>query len=124
MFPEVRKDSTRLLVVQFQVIFSVDTQIIHVDLEPLFSDHVGEDVVHKCLKSWWGITKTKKHDSGLKEAKGGDECGLPLIFLFDADVVVSPLDVELGKESGVLRIVNQLRGEVERVAIANSVAVR
>ena len=112
MFPEVRKDSMSSLVVQFQVFFSMDTQIIHIDLEPLVRDHVNEDVVHKCLKSQWGIAKTKKkHDSRFKEAKGGDECGLPLIFLLHADVVVSPLDIKLGEESGVLHIVNQLRDE-------------
>ena len=86
-------------------------QIVHIDLEPFFSDHVSKDVIHKCLKSWWGIAKTKEYDSGFKEAKGSDECGLPLIFFPDADVVVSPLDIKLGKESGVLHIVNQFRDE-------------
>ena len=71
MFPEVRKDSMSSLVVQFQVVFSMDTQIIHIDLEPLVRDHVNEDVVHKCLKSQWGIAKTKKNMTvGSKRPKG------------------------------------------------------
>ena len=84
----------------------MDAQIIHVDLEPLFSYHIGEDGVHKCLKSWWGITETKKHDSGFKEAEGSDECGLPLILLPNADVIVSPLDIELGEKGGVFHVAN------------------
>ena len=56
----------------------------------MFGDHVGEDVVHKGLKSGWSIAKPKEHDGRLKESKGGDECPFPLVFFLDADVVESP----------------------------------
>ena len=63
-------------------------------------------MVHECLESWEGITAAEKHDSGFVEAKGGDEHGFPLVFFSDVDVVVSPADIELGEQHGVLHIVN------------------
>ena len=84
----------------------MDAQVIHVDFEPLFSCHIGEDVVHKCLKSQWDITETKEYDSGLEAAEGSDECGLPLIFLLNVDVIVSPLDIELGEKGGIFHVID------------------
>ena len=75
----------------------MDTQVIHIDLQPTFSNHVSEDVVHECLKCRRCVTKSKEHDSGFVKAKWGDECGLPLVFFVDLDVVIPPLDVKLGK---------------------------
>ena len=70
------------------------------------------------------MQKPKKHDYGFEETKGSDEDSFPFILLLDADVVVSPLDVELVEESGVLHVINQLRNERERVPIMNGVAVK
>ena len=81
-------------------------------------------MIHKHLKSWGAIAKAKNHDSGFKNAKGSDACSLPLIFLPDVDVVVSPSDIKLGEESRVLHVINQLRDEGERVPIVNGVAVK
>ena len=105
MFSEAREDLMSLLVVQSQIVLSVDAQIVHVNLEPLLCDHVSEDMIHKHLKHQWGIVETKKHDGGFKETKGGDECGFPLILFTNANIVISPSDVKLGEKSGVLHVV-------------------
>ena len=42
----------------------------------------------------------------------------------NADVVISPPDIELSEKSGILHVVNQLRNEGERVSIVNGVAVK
>ena len=36
--------------VEGKVIFGVDTDVLHINFQPLFSYHVGEDVVHKGLE--------------------------------------------------------------------------
>ena len=84
----------------------MNTEIIHIDLKPLFCNHVSEDVVHKCLKCWWGIAETKEHDSGFKETKGSDKCGFPLILFVNANVVVSPSHIKLGEQSGILHVID------------------
>ena len=53
-----------------------------------------------------GVTEAEKHDSGFVEAKRGDEHSFPLVFFLDVDVVVSPADIKLGEQHGVLHIVN------------------
>ena len=84
----------------------MNAEIIHVDFKPLFHNHVSEDVVYKCLKHWWGVAETKEHDSGFEEAKGGDKCGFPLILFANMDVVISPSNIKLGEQSGVLHVIN------------------
>ena len=44
----------------------VNQEVIHVDDEPSFSNHVVERVVHESLESGGGVGKSKEHDSGLK----------------------------------------------------------
>ena len=98
-------------------------QVVHIDLGPPFGDHIGENVVHERLKSRRGVAKPKKHDSGFKETKRGDERCFPLIFLSDADIVITPLNIEFGEQCGVLHVIDQLRDEGERISIVNSVGV-
>ena len=66
-------------------------QVVHVDLEPSFCNHIGENMVHECLECGRGVAEPEEHYSGFKEAKRSDECCFPLVVLSDANVVVSPL---------------------------------
>ena len=84
----------------------MDTQVVHIDFEPFFSYHVGEDMIHECLEGGWSIAKPEKHDHGFIEAKGSDECGFPLVFLSDANVVVTPSYIESGEEGRFLHVIN------------------
>ena len=38
----------------------------------------------------------------------GDEGRFPLVPILDVDVVVSPLDIELGKDLGVFHLVDEV----------------
>ena len=84
----------------------MNTKIIHVDLKPFLSDHVGEDMVHEGLECQRSIAETKKHDCGFIEAKGSNECSFPLIFVVNVNVVISPSDIKLGEESRVLHVID------------------
>ena len=99
------------------------SQVIHIDFEPSLSDHVGEDMIHECLKSGRSVTEPKKHYGGFEEAKRGDEHCFPLIFLSDANVVITPSNIEFGEQCRVLHVIDQLRDEGERIPVANSVGV-
>ena len=112
-----------MLVVQFKVILGMYPQVVHVNLEPLFGDHVGENMVHECLKSRRGIAEPKEHYSRFKEAKQSDERSFPLVFLPDVNVVISPSNIKLGEQCRVFHIINQLRDEGERIPVANGVGV-
>ena len=98
-------------------------QVVHIDLEPSFGDHIGENMIHEHLKSRRGIAEPKEHYSGFKEAEGSDECCFPLVFLPDANVVITPANVKLGKQCRVLHIIDQLRDEGERISVANSMGI-
>ena len=76
----------------------MDTKIIHVDLQPFFSEHVSEDMVHECLECGGGVIESEEHDSGFEESHGSYEGSFPLVLLSNADVVVSPTNVEFGEQ--------------------------
>ena len=97
MFSEALEYMLSMFVMEGYIILGVDSHVIHVDFKPFFCEHICEDVVHECLKSGGGITESKEHDNGFKESHGSDECGLPLVFFSDMNVVVSPTDVEFGE---------------------------
>ena len=97
MFAKAGKDATGAMVVQCEVILGVYPQVIHINLEPLFSDHIGENVIHECLKSGRGIAEPKEHYGGFKETKRGDEHRFPLILLSDANIVIIPSNIKFGE---------------------------
>ena len=53
-----------------------------------------------------------------------DEGGLPLVAIFDADVVVSPADVELGKQFGVFEFIDEVGDEGEWIGVAGGMFVQ
>ena len=79
----------------------VDEEIIHIDDEPSFGNHVAEGVVHESLKGSGGVGESEEHYCGFEKPLMGDEGGFPLVTVFDPYIVVSPPDVELGKDLGV-----------------------
>ena len=79
----------------------VDEEIIHVDNEPSFGNHIAEGVVHETLESGGGVGKSKEHHGWFEESFVGDEGCFPLVTILDSYVVVSPPDVKLGEDLGV-----------------------
>jgi len=63
-----------------------------------FSEIWFEQVVHKALKSGWGITKTEWHDQELIMAFMSLKSSLWDVFFFHADLVVAEAKVKLSKE--------------------------
>ena len=116
MFSELLEHTSGVLMMESDVILGVDSHVIHVDLKPFFRKHICEDVIHESLEGGGGVTEPKEHDSGFEESHGGDESGLPLIFFSDANVVISPTNVEFGEQGGFFHVVDEFRDQGERMA--------
>ena len=124
MLTKAERDASGAFVMEGEVALGMDAQVVHIDLQPVFGNHIGEDMIHKRLKSGWSITEPKEHDSGFKESKRSDERSFPLVFFANANVVESPSDIELGKDHGVLHIVDQFGNKGQGVRVVDSVGVQ
>jgi len=86
-----------------------DEEVIHVDDEPSFCDHVPEGVIHESLESGRGVGEAEEHDSRFKETFMGDEGGFPLMSIFDADVVVAPSNIEFCEDFSIPEFIDKVR---------------
>ena len=98
-------------------------EVVHIDDEPSFSDHVSKQVVHEPLECGGGVAKTKEHDGGFKESLVGDEGHLPLMTIFDVDVVVPPTNIKLSEVVSVFQLVHEVGDEGKRVGVTGGVFV-
>ena len=112
------------LMMESYIILGVDSHVVHVDFKPLLWKDICEEVVHESLEGGGSVAESKEHDSGFKESHGGDESGLPLIFLSDANVVISPTNVKFGEQGGFFHVVNEFRDQGERIGISDGVGVQ
>ena len=87
-----------VFLVESEVVRRVYKHIIHIDDQPPFIDEISEGMVHVGLESGWGVAESKEHNGWLEDSKRGGESCLPPVFWADENVVVSPVDVEFGKD--------------------------
>ena len=90
---------------------STNGQVVHINDKPSCSDVVSEVEVHKCLECRWGAAKPEKHYCWFEQSKRCDEGSLPLITLFDSNVIISPSYIKLGEERELAEIVNEVRNK-------------
>ena len=79
----------------------VDEEVIHIDDEPSFGNHVAEGVVHKSLKDSGGVGEAEEHYGWFEESLVGDKGRFQLVTVFDSHIVVSPSNVELREDLGI-----------------------
>ena len=101
----------------------VNKEIVHVDDEPSFCNHVTKGVIHEVLESGGGIGETKEHYGWFEESFMCDKGSFPLMPVFDLDIIVSPLNVKLGEDFHPLEFIDKVRNEGERVCVMDSVFV-
>ena len=124
MFPKSLEHMLSVFVMEGYIILGVDSHVVHVDLKPLFWEHICKDMVHESLESGGSIAETKEHDGGFEEFHGGDESGFSLIFLLDVNVVISPVNVKFGEQGGFLHVIDEFRNEGEWIGISDGVGVQ
>jgi hypothetical protein len=98
-------------------------EIVHVNDKPSFSDEVTERVVHETLEGGRGVGETKEHDSGFEEAFVSVKCSFPLVAIFDPNIVVTPLNIELCEDVGPFEFVDEIGDEGEGIGVTDSVFI-
>ena len=81
-------------------------------------------IVHKSLERGGGVGKPEEHYRWFEEAFMCDESGLPLVTVFDADIVVPPADVKLGEQFGIFKFVDEVGNEGKWVGVAGGMFVQ
>jgi len=100
-----------------------DEEVIHIDDKPSFSNHVSEGIVHKSSEGGGGVGEAEEHNGRFKEAFVGNKGGLPLMSIFDADVVVAPSDVKLSEDFCISEFVDEVGNQGKGIGVSNGVFV-
>ena len=77
-----------------------DQDVVQVDHHNTFHYEVLEDVVHHGLEGGWTVSHSKEHYQGFEQASIGSEGHLPLVSGLNANIVETPIDIQLGEVSG------------------------
>ena len=101
----------------------VDEEVIHIDNEPSFSNHIAEGVVHETLEGGRGVGKPKEHYSRFEKFLMGSEGCLPLVTVLDPYVVVPPSDVEFSKDLSISQVIYEVGDEGKGVGVVDGVFV-
>ena len=83
----------------------MDDDVIDVDGDLPSIDKVSEDVVHYRLERRGRVCQSKEHDCWFEQSLVHSESHFPFISLFDSDVVVSPLYVQLREDLGPFEVI-------------------
>ena len=83
--------------------------VVEIDYEVACVNEIGKDVVHERLKCSGGVAEAKGHDKGFEESEGAFESGFPFVAFANADVIIAPTDVKLGKVAGTLEFIYEVR---------------
>ena len=104
-------------------VWGEDEEVVHINDKPSFRNHVSEGIVHELLECCGRVGEPKEHYCWFEEAFVCDEGGLPLVAVFDANIVIAPADVKFGEEFGVLELVNEVQDKWEQIGILSSVLI-
>jgi hypothetical protein len=83
--------------------------IIEVDYEVSCVSEISKDVVHERLECSGGVAEAEGHNKGFKESEGTFESGFPFVAFANANVVIAPSDIKLGKVVGALEFIYEVR---------------
>src|SRR6266436_3904386 len=100
-----------------------DEDVIQVDTDHTLSDEILENVIHHGLEGGWAVSETEEHHQRFEESSVGAECSLPFITFLDTDIVVPPLDIQLGEVSCASETIDKVRNERKRIDILDSLCI-
>ena len=83
----------------------------------------AKNVIHHRLEGGWGVSKAKEHDCWFIEAIASFEGGFVFVALLDADIVISPADVQFSVDVGASQICDEVCDEGKWVLISYSAVV-
>jgi len=101
------------------VIFGGDDHVVHIDVKPSLCNLFLENVIHHCLKSGQGVGQAEEHHSWFEETFASFEGGFVFIAFLDADVVISPANVELREKAFLCQVVDKFRNKWQWIFVRN-----
>ncbi len=101
----------------FGEVLGEDQDVVKVDHDLSFGNKIAEDVVHHLLEHCGQIGESKEHNGGFEEAPIGMEGHLLFVSFPDSDVVVSPMNVELGEVLGTSQFGDEFGDQESWVAV-------
>ena len=101
----------------------VDKEVIHVNNEPSFCNHITKGVIHELLEGGRGVGETEEHYSRFEESLMSDKSGFPLVSVFDLDIVISPPNVKFGEYLRPLEFINEIGNKWEGICIADCMLI-
>jgi len=94
-----------------------DQDVVQVDHHNTFRYEVPEDVVHHGLEGGWTVSHSNEHYQGFEQASIGLEDCLPLVSGLNANVVETPMAIQLGEVSGPMELGHEFGDQWERVLV-------
>ena len=105
-----------------------NSYIIHVNADGstkkfMLSYNGAKNVVHHCLEGGWGVSKAKEHECWFIEAVASFEGSFVFVTLLDADVVISPMDVQFSIDVGASQICDKVHDKGKWVLVSYSAVI-
>ena len=89
-------------------VVGVDQDVIEVD-EYTYIQEIGEDIVHETEESSRSIGEAERHNTPLEGSIASTEGGLPFVSFMDPNKMVCMPEIDLSKESGLPRAIQEVR---------------
>src|SRR6267378_2258060 len=90
----------------------------------MFDMQVPEDMVHHRLERAGRISQSEEHDKRFEEAVFRFKGSFFFVSRFDSNVIITPADVELREDVGVLHLTNQVWYERQWIPVADRMFVQ
>ena len=97
-------------------VIGVDQDVVQIN-ENAYIQEVGENIIHKTLKSGGGIGKSERHNAPLKRAIASAKRSFPFVTFTDPDKVVCMLEIDFGEVTSFLRTVQEIGDSGEQILV-------
>ena len=97
-------------------IIGVDQNVIQIN-KNTYIQEIGENIIHKMLKSSRGVGKSERHNTPLKGAISSAEHSFPFVTFMDLDKVIGMPEINFGEVMSFLQTVQEIRDSGERILV-------
>ena len=97
-------------------IIGVDPNVVQIN-ENADIQEIGENMIHKMLKSGRGIGKSEGHNAPLKRAISSAEHGFPFVTFTDPDKMIGMLEIDFGEVTSFLQTIQEIGDLGEQISV-------
>src|ERR1700748_3546425 len=95
---------------------SEDENVVHVNNHHPLINELFEQLIHHSLECGGTVAQSKENDKWLEQSPVGSKCCLPLVAVFDPNIIIPPADIELGKVFCPRHLTHEVRDQWEWVS--------